>query len=326
MRTSQLGPVGEVSRLTLGGGGIGAVWGETSREEGVATLREALDLGITVLDAAPGYNHCEELIGEAFGGRLPAGITVTTKCGIGDVEPGTAYRRLRDSLEKSLATMQLDQVDLFFLHGHIAAQEPWAEGTPEADYTNHTTWAAYTDEVVDAFERLVSDGLTRHWALTGVDQPDAIIDAVGATPRPAAIQAVANLLDSPGNLTGRSSGARPREVIAAAREHGVGVMGIRAVQAGALTTGFDRELDPDSPEAADFRRAAPFRELCAQWGENPAVVAHRYALGMPGVDTVILGVKNRAELRELVAAEAAGPLEGDQVAAIDTLGLRTPSS
>ena len=62
--------------------------------------------------------------------------------------------------------------------------------------------------------------------------------------------------------------------------------------------------------------------LVAAWGEDPAYVAHRYALGIEGVDTVVLGVKNRAELAQCVAAEAAGPLEPDRVAAIDALGLR----
>ena len=39
MQERQFGAIGEVSRLTLGGGGIGQVWGETSRHEGIATLR-----------------------------------------------------------------------------------------------------------------------------------------------------------------------------------------------------------------------------------------------------------------------------------------------
>jgi hypothetical protein len=43
---------------------------------------------------------------------------------------------------------------------------------------------------------------------------------------------------------------------------------------------------------------------------------------MPGVDTVILGVKNRAELRGCLAAEAAGPLDPSLIARIDGLGLR----
>ena len=32
MKTATLGPLGPVSRLTLGGGGIGQIWGETSAE------------------------------------------------------------------------------------------------------------------------------------------------------------------------------------------------------------------------------------------------------------------------------------------------------
>ncbi|HEX3916350.1 MAG TPA: aldo/keto reductase, partial [Caulobacteraceae bacterium] len=76
------------------------------------------------------------------------------------------------------------------------------------------------------------------------------------------------------------------------------------------------------PDSRDYDRAAPYRALCATWGEDPAYVAHRYALGIAGVDTLVLGVKNRAELQQCLDAEAAGPLEPDRVAAIDALGLR----
>ncbi|MGH6910140.1 MAG: aldo/keto reductase, partial [Phenylobacterium sp.] len=70
-------------------------------------------------------------------------------------------------------------------------------------------------------------------------------------------------------------------------------------------------------------RAATFRALCADWGEDPAYVAHRYALSLPNFDTLVLGVKNRAELDQCLAAEAAGPLEAGQMAAVDALGLAT---
>jgi aryl-alcohol dehydrogenase-like predicted oxidoreductase len=51
-------------------------------------------------------------------------------------------------------------------------------------------------------------------------------------------------------------------------------------------------------------------------------MAHRYALSIAGVDTVVLGVKNRAELAQCLAAEALGPLPADLRGAIDSLGLR----
>jgi len=136
------------------------------------------------------------------------------------------------------------------------------------------------------------------------------------------VQAIANLMDSAGALNRFGGPARPRDVIAAAKAAGLGVMGIRAVQAGALTGAIDRAMSPTYPDSRDYDRAAPFRALCARWGEDPAYVAHRYALGIDGVDTLVLGVKNRAELSQCLAAEAAGPLEPDRVAEVDALGLR----
>ena len=75
-------------------------------------------------------------------------------------------------------------------------------------------------------------------------------------------------------------------------------------------------------DPVDYARAAPFRALCAELGEDPAMIAHRYALGMAGVDTVVLGVKNRAELRQCLEAEAQGALDAALVTRIDGLGLR----
>jgi aryl-alcohol dehydrogenase-like predicted oxidoreductase len=112
--------------------------------------------------------------------------------------------------------------------------------------------------------------------------------------------------------------ARPRDIIAAAHRRHIGIMGIRAVQAGALTDALDRPLAETHPEMVDYRRAAPFRALAREMGESPAALAHRYALSMPGVATVILGVKNRAELRECVAAATRGPLDRELIARIDT--------
>jgi len=88
------------------------------------------------------------------------------------------------------------------------------------------------------------------------------------------------------------------------------------VQAGALTAAIDRPLPADHPEVLDYARAAGFRDLCAELGENPAVLAHRYALSLP-INTLVLGVKNREELAECVAAAEAGPLPADLIARID---------
>ncbi len=65
-----------------------------------------------------------------------------------------------------------------------------------------------------------------------------------------------------------------------------------------------------------MRGAACFRRRASELGTSPAVLAHRYALSL-GVDTLVLGVKNRTELAECVAAAEAGPLPAELVARID---------
>jgi len=51
-------------------------------------------------------------------------------------------------------------------------------------------------------------------------------------------------------------------------------------------------------------------------GQSAAALAHRYALTMDGVDTVVLGVKNRAELADCLKAQTAGPLDAASMARI----------
>jgi aryl-alcohol dehydrogenase-like predicted oxidoreductase len=75
-------------------------------------------------------------------------------------------------------------------------------------------------------------------------------------------------------------------------------------------------LADDHPEVRDYARAAGFRAVCAELGENPAMIAHRYALSLD-IDTLVLGVKNRQELAECVAAAEAGPLPAELIARID---------
>ena len=320
MQSNTLGPFGAVSRLTLGGGGIGQVWGPTSEEEAVATLRRAVDGGITLLDAAPGYRICEAMIGRAFEGKLPAGVRATTKYPLGTVAPDEVYPRLRASLEQSLRAMRLERIDMFLLHSEIRPDDfEYPAGQPPKDERS-TRLSLYREAVVPAFERLVAEGLAGSWGITGINHAAATIEALAEGPKPAAVQCIANLLDSPGEMNGTGLAPRPRDVIAAAVSAGVGVMGVRAVQAGALTSRLDRA--DQSPTASDYQRAEPYRDLCRQWGEDPAVVAYRYALGIEGVDTLVLGVKNVAELAQALQAEEAGPLEPEQIRQIERLGLR----
>jgi aryl-alcohol dehydrogenase-like predicted oxidoreductase len=318
MKLHPFGSLPPVSALTLGGGGIGMLWGSTTDEECIATARAAVDAGINLLDLAPRYGDgkAESIVGEAFGGRLPAGVRVTSKCLLGDAPEAEVETRLRQSIAESLTRLHLRQLDLFFLHSNVVPDDhPMRRHANAA--TRMTPYSRFVGQVRPALERLKAEGLIGAWGLTGIGHPDTIIKLLGERPAPSAVQCIANLLDSPGSLKFFDGSAKPRAVIAAARASEVGVMGIRAAQAGALTAAIDRELPADHAEVRDYARAAGFRRLAAELGQNPAMLAHRYALSIPGVDTLVLGVKNRQELAECAAAAEAGPLPAELIARID---------
>lgn len=318
MQQHSFGTLPKVSTLTLGGGGLGMLWGKTTFEECVATVHDAVAAGINLLDLAPRYGDgkAEEVVGAAYGGRLPAGMRVTSKCNLGNAVPGEVEGILRKSIEQSLQRLKLARLDLFFLHSNIVPDQAFIDRAASDASVRMTPYATFVDKVRPAFERFVAEGLVAAWGLTGIGQPDTLIKVLGEQSKPAAIQCIANLLDSPGGLKFFPGPAKPRAVIAAARAAGVGVMGIRAVQAGALTAEIDRPLPPDHAEVRDYGFAAPFRAICAETGANPAVIAHRYALGLD-IDTLVLGVKNRQELSECVDAATAGPLPADLMKRID---------
>lgn len=324
METRKLGTLWPVSALTLGGGGLGQVWGETTREEAVATVKLAVESGITLLDLAPlyGRGEAEAVVGETFEGKWPAHLRVTTKCMMGSRYFANVAGRLETSLTKSLATLRREQVDIFILHSNIHPDDYEYTLDPESHIHRAVPMSVFTDEIVPAFEKLKARGLIGAWGITGTGLPRSIMDVLRGEPRPAVVQAVTNLLDSAGGMRRYEEPAEPRNIIRTAKNNDVGVMGIRAVQAGALTAAIDRPLDADHPEAKDYAKAAPFRALAAELGEDPADLAHRYALSMEGVDTLVLGVKNRAELQAALNAEAKGVLDAETLRRIEALGLR----
>ncbi|MBW6438583.1 aldo/keto reductase [Actinoplanes hulinensis] len=316
MELRDFGRLGQISALTLGGGGIAGVWGGTDRGEAVATVHAALDAGITMLDLAPSYGadfESERTVAEALRLRPAPDVMITSKVQLPD---GASAARIRDSLQASLTRLNRDHLDVLLLHTQFRRT-----GT-----TLHETVSPeeYRDEIVPTFEALRDEGLIRGWGITAVGDPTPIIEAFRHSPRPDAAQIVVNPLNQNGDLWIHGDTVRPDNaaLISAATAAGVPVTAIRVVAAGSLTSSLDREVPPTHPAAVDFARAEPYRKLAAELGETPAALAHRYALTVPGVSTVILGVKNRTELTECLAAEARGPLPSEALTAL--IPLTTP--
>ena len=197
METRMLGRLWPVSALTLGGGGVGQLWGPTTRDECIATVRTAVDCGITLLDMAPAYGNgeAENVVGAAFDGRLPAGIRVTTKHRLGTPPAGEVEGNIVRSLGESLARMRLERVDLFFLHSNVILDDYDASAYVDRPATR---WTTYIERFIPTCERLVADGRIGAWGITGIGVPECILAALGEASRPAAIQCIANPIELTG--------------------------------------------------------------------------------------------------------------------------------
>ncbi len=73
----------EVSAIGLGCMGMSDLYGPADRAESLATLRAALDAGVTLLDTGDfyGMGHNELLLREALAGRDPGSVSVSVKFG-----------------------------------------------------------------------------------------------------------------------------------------------------------------------------------------------------------------------------------------------------
>ncbi len=317
MEQRKFKPFGNISALSLGGGGIGNVWGETSRSERVSTVSLAIESGINHFDMAPMYGkgEAERVIGEAFKGRDHSAINLTTKCRLGTVTDSEVYTRLNNSLCRSLETMGVDKVNLFLLHSQLIEDDYQLPFLNEHRATNATTLSCYYNAVIPAFEMLKKEGKIDHWGI-GLGQEEALIKAINHEHPPEAIQCAVNILNSIGAIGYVSEKSDPSRVLLECQKQDIPILAIRAVQAGALTSSMDREPHPsglDKADFMDFERALPFRNLANEWGESPASLAHRFALSVKKVSSVVLGVKNRQELQECIDGESRGKLSSHEM-------------
>ena len=316
-------PYGSISALTLGGGGLGQVWGETTREEAIATVNLALENGINHLDVAPMYGkgEAERVVGEVFKGKDLGEVKITTKCRLGTLPDDEVYERLISSLEKSLVNLNMERVDLFLLHSQLRQDDFQLYTLNEHRETNTTSLSCYYNAVIPAFERLKQEGKIGGWGIGGLGQNQAILEALNHEIQPEAIQCVVNPLNSAGAIGYVDQDFDPQKILTESQKVGIPILGIRAVQAGALTLKMDREPHPSGFDIRDFEdydKAEPFRKLASEWKMNPSTLAHRYALSAEKVSSVILGVKNRSELLDCIKAESLGELNQDQISTIDT--------
>ena len=124
MQKRKLGRTGPlVSAIGLGCMGMSEFYGPSDKEESLATLHRALDLGITLFDTADvyGYGTNEQLIGPVVNANRDQ-IFLATKFGIVRTDDpssrGVSGRPeyVKSSCDASLRRLGIDTIDLYYQH------------------------------------------------------------------------------------------------------------------------------------------------------------------------------------------------------------------
>jgi aryl-alcohol dehydrogenase-like predicted oxidoreductase len=285
----------EVSAIGLGCMGMSAYYGPTDEDEGVRTIRRALDLGIDFIDTAQLYGPLtnEILVGRAIKGRRDEYV-VATKFSrrMDDAVPGDmstvgpqdcSAEQARRSIEGSLERLGTDYVDLYYPH-RVDPRVP-------------------IEETVGAIAELVREGKVRHIGLSEV-APETIRRADAVHP----ITAV----QTEYSLWSREPEA---EILPTCRELGIGFVPYSPLGRGFLAGRF---TSPDQLADDDFRRTGPrfagenldanltlaakVAEIAAEKDVTPAQLAIAWVLAR-GEDLVpIPGTKRRTYLEQNAGA------------------------
>jgi pyridoxine 4-dehydrogenase len=105
-----------VHRLGFGAMRLPGMMDGSERRASRDLLREAVRLGVDLIDTAHAYGMSEELIADALH-PYPDGVVIATKGGLGHgFLPDGRPERLRADCEESLRRLRLDTIDLWQLH------------------------------------------------------------------------------------------------------------------------------------------------------------------------------------------------------------------
>jgi aryl-alcohol dehydrogenase-like predicted oxidoreductase len=310
-----------VSAIGLGAWAIGgpfsangreAGWGEVDDEESIAAVRQALDLGVTLIDTADTYGagHSERVVGRALAGRRDA-VVIATKFG-NTFDEATRTRTgtdvsagyIRAACQASLHRLGTDRIDLYQLH---CDAEP-----------------AQVDDIVAALESLVDSGLIRGYGWSTDDATKAAAFAKG--PHCTAIQHVLNVFeDAP-------------DMLAACGEHDLASINRAPLAMGLLGGKYDQhsQLAPRDvrgaggqrwvayfrdgrPSPQFLRRLNAIRDILTSDGRTLAQGALGWILARSPRTIPIPGIRTPAQARDNAGTLAAGPLTPAQLAEIDRL-------
>lgn len=282
----------EVSSIGLGTNAVGGhnLFENLNEDDGKDLVREALDIGVTFVDTADiyGLGRSEELVGEVLKEYNRDDFVIATKgaqnfLDLNDVKTDNRPEYLRVAVENSLKRLQLDYVDLYYLHFS----------------DNETPFSESIGELV----RLKEEGKIRSIGISNVSI-DQLKEA-NANGDISVVQQSYNMLD-------RSA---EEDILPYARENNISFIPYGPLVFGLLGGGFTKDTKLD---AADWRQSIPLfheenyaqviakvdalKEFSAGKDASLPNLALAWLLAQEGIDAVIPGGKRKERIRENIKA------------------------
>ena len=212
MKTRQLGQI-TVSEVGMGCMAFSHGYGQIPpKQYSIEAIRGAYDHGCTFFDTAEiyspglaGIGHNERIVGKALR-DVRDQVVIGTKLFLDRSEvrqAGSVYGAVRRQLEDSLDRLQTDWVDIYYLH--------------------RTMGGVRIEDVAEAMEQLIEDGLIRGWGLSQVD-----VDVIDRAQRVTPLTAVQNIY----SMVERDM---EQAVIPYCLEHNIGVVPFSPIASGLLS-------------------------------------------------------------------------------------------
>jgi aryl-alcohol dehydrogenase-like predicted oxidoreductase len=325
MKFNEFGTTGmKVSEIGFGGSRIGGVFADKhSSQEALTVLRRALDSGITFYDTSNIYaqGESEALIGTAFR-RCREQVILATKGGYclpaqqnivkrikplvrpivqalglkrtqlsskvsGALSQDFSPAQLTKALEASLKRLQTDFIDLYQLH------------SPPAPFLLSNAFG----EALETLEKLKGQGKLRFYGVATELPEDArfCLSASGIS----SVQLGFGLLDLE---------ALDQGILAAAGEHGLGIIARGCFGGGLLKDGLDgAQLKAATPK---WQRILALRSLSKSTGRSLLDIAFQFCRATPAVSVTLLGMRVERHLRENLRYFQARPLSTEEYMAL----------
>lgn len=324
MKQRTLGSSLAVSEIGLGCMSLTGAYGNrtgATREDAIAVIRHAVELGVTLFDSAEVYGpfRNEELVGEALE-PVRDQVKIATKFGFGFPENGVPEggvssrpETIRRAVEGSLRRLRTDHIDLYYQH-RVDTTVP-------------------IEEVAGAVKELVDAGKVLHFGMS---------EAGVATIRRAHAVLPLAAVQSEYSMWWRD---READVIPLCDELGIGLVAYSPLGKGFLTGSIDAST---TFEAGDFRGSTPrfqgealaanlalvevLQRISAETGATPAQLALNWLLDQRPWVVPIPGTKRIGRLDENVGA-ASVELSDAQLSelraaadAVEIVGARYPDA